>query len=101
LLPIKILIVADEHRPTQIQMTDVPAVSTFSASGEDAITRTIQLNINSSTQNIAPSDFLEIYEIERTVTAIIEGNFKRVSSILSALPRLIIAHTSIDISPVS
>jgi diphthamide biosynthesis protein 2 len=60
-------------------MTDVPAVSTFSASGEDAITRTIQLNIDSSTQNIAPSDFLEIYEIERTVAAIVEGNFKRIS----------------------
>lgn len=54
------------------------AVSTFSASGEDAITRTIELNIDSSnTQNIAPSDFLEIYEIERTVAAIVEGNFKR------------------------
>lgn len=54
------------------------AVSTFSASGEDAITRTIELNIDSSNaQNIAPSDFLEIYEIERTVAAIVEGNFKR------------------------
>ncbi|KAG2124801.1 putative diphthamide synthesis protein-domain-containing protein [Suillus clintonianus] len=58
-------------------MTDVPAVSTFSASGEDAITRTIELNIDSSTQDIAQSDFLEIYEIERTVTAIVEGDFKR------------------------
>lgn len=61
-------------------MTDVPAVSTFSASGEDAITRTIELNVDSSnTQNIAPSDFLEIYEIERTVAAIVEGNFKRIA----------------------
>ncbi|KAG1743810.1 putative diphthamide synthesis protein-domain-containing protein [Suillus lakei] len=59
-------------------MPNVPAVSTFSASGEDAITRTIELNIDSSnTQDIAPSDFLEIYEIERTVAAIVEGNFKR------------------------
>lgn len=56
------------------------AVSTFSASGEDAITRTIELNIDSSNaQNIAPSDFLEIYEIERTVAAIVEGNFKRIA----------------------
>ncbi|KAG1824103.1 putative diphthamide synthesis protein-domain-containing protein [Suillus variegatus] len=61
-------------------MTDVPAVSTFSASGEDAITRTIELNMDSShTQIIAPSDFLEIYEIERTVAAIVEGNFKRIA----------------------
>lgn len=83
-------------------MTDVPAVSTFSASGEDAITRTIELNMDSShTQIIAPSDFLEIYEIERTVAAIVEGNFKRVRSIHPALLRLIIAHTSIDSSPVS
>lgn len=61
-------------------MTDVPAVSTFSASGEDAITRTIELNVDSSiTRNIAPSDFLEIYEIGRTVAAIMEGNFKRIA----------------------
>lgn len=61
-------------------MTDIPAVSTFSASGEDAITRTIELDIDSpTTQNIAPSDFLEMYEIERTVAAIIEGNFKRIA----------------------
>lgn len=54
------------------------AVSTFSASGEDAITRTIELNVGpSNTQNITPSDFLEIYEIERTVAAIVEGDFKR------------------------
>ncbi|KAG1744907.1 putative diphthamide synthesis protein-domain-containing protein [Suillus paluster] len=59
-------------------MTDGPGVSTFSASGEDAITRTIELNIDASTESdIAPSDFLEIYAIERTVTAIVEGNFKR------------------------
>ncbi|KAG0698784.1 putative diphthamide synthesis protein-domain-containing protein [Suillus ampliporus] len=60
-------------------MTDGLAVSTFSASGEDAITRTIELNIETSTQDIAPSDFLEIYEIDRTVASIVEGDFKRIA----------------------
>jgi diphthamide biosynthesis protein 2 len=59
-------------------MTDGPSVSTFSASGEDAITRTLDFNIDPSTQGIVSSDLVETYEIERTVAAIVEGDFKRV-----------------------
>ncbi|OJA17380.1 hypothetical protein AZE42_10969 [Rhizopogon vesiculosus] len=60
-------------------MTDSLAVSAFSASGEDAITRTIEFNVDPFTQDIVSSDLVETYEIERTVAAIVEGNFKRVA----------------------
>jgi diphthamide biosynthesis protein 2 len=83
-------------------MTDNPAVSAFSASGEDAITRKIEFNVDLSTQDIvSSSDLVEIYEIERTVSAIVEGNFKRVRLIHLTLCILILANTSVDSTPIS
>ncbi|KAH7886697.1 putative diphthamide synthesis protein-domain-containing protein, partial [Phlebopus sp. FC_14] len=51
----------------------------FSASGEEAITRSIDLESHPSAQRSISSDFSEFYEIERTAGTIVQGNFKRVA----------------------
>lgn len=79
-------------------MTDGPA---FSASGEDAITRTIEFNTDPSTQDVMSSNLVETYEIERTVAAIAEGDFKRVRLAHFTSRMLILAHISIDSAPIS
>lgn len=55
-----------------------PELTTFAASGEEAITRTIDLE--NDIPNSLPQDELEaIYDIARTVEEIEKGNYKRVS----------------------
>jgi len=77
--PAKLIPDSSEQVDLETQMvTDGPAFSVFSASGEEAITRTIEFAAEPTTQDIVSSDLVETYEIERTATAIIEGNFKRV-----------------------
>lgn len=55
--------------------------STFAASGEEAISRPIDLSSCASAQRPACSDLLEFYEIEQTAKAIKAGDFKRVCPI--------------------
>jgi len=50
----------------------------FSASGEDAITRVIDIHTEEVTFN--DEHFDEFYEIARTAEEIIEGDYKRVRS---------------------
>lgn len=82
-------------------MTDNPTVSAFSASGEDAITRKIEFNVDLSAQDIVSPDLVETYEIERTVSAIVEGNFRRVRLVHLTLCIPILANTSVDSTPIS
>ncbi|KAF9240828.1 putative diphthamide synthesis protein-domain-containing protein [Melanogaster broomeanus] len=53
--------------------------SAFSPSGEEAITRSIDVASTPSAQRFGSSDFSEFYEIERTTETIINGNFKRIA----------------------
>ena len=60
-------------------MSTDPLSSAFSAAGDDAITRTIDIAEDPSAQRLPVFDFAEFYEIERTASAILDGDFKRVS----------------------
>jgi len=51
----------------------------FSTSGEDAIRRTIPIHPDESALTLSPSQFEDFYEIERTATEILSGDYKRVS----------------------
>lgn len=55
----------------------------FSTSGEDAITRTIDVKVDTTADQLASSEFDQFYEIERTAGELIEGDYKRVSSFLA------------------
>lgn len=50
----------------------------FSTSGEDAITRTINVEADETADKLAEDEFDEFYEIERTVEEIVKGDYKRV-----------------------
>jgi hypothetical protein len=53
----------------------------FSATGEDAITRTIDVHVDEIANHFASElDFDDFYEIERTVDEIVKGDYKRVSN---------------------
>ncbi|KAG6332059.1 hypothetical protein ID866_7030 [Astraeus odoratus] len=54
-------------------------LSAFSASGEEAIGRSIDLASSISAQRSASQDLLEFYEIERTAKEIRDGGFKRIA----------------------
>lgn len=54
----------------------------FSTSGEDAITRTIDVKVDTTADQLASSEFDQFYEIESTARELIEGDYKRVSSFL-------------------
>jgi diphthamide biosynthesis protein 2 len=54
--------------------------SAFSASGEDAITCSIDVAMRPSARRLEASAFSEFYEIQRTADTIINGDFKRVRS---------------------
>lgn len=52
---------------------------TFSGSGQEAITRTIEVDADESAPHLSsPEEFQEFYEIDRTSEEIIRGDFKRV-----------------------
>jgi diphthamide biosynthesis protein 2 len=50
----------------------------FSTSGEDAITRTIDVKIDTTANQLALTEFDDYYEIERTAGEIVKGDYKRV-----------------------
>ncbi|KAF9221158.1 diphthamide biosynthesis protein [Gyrodon lividus] len=53
--------------------------SVFSASGEGAISLSIDVASKRSAQRVESSDFSEFYEIQRTAETIINGSFKRIA----------------------
>jgi len=53
--------------------------TSFSTSGEDAITRVIDVQPDQSADVLPPDEFDEFYDIERTAREIIKGDFRRVS----------------------
>ena len=55
--------------------------SAFSASGEEAIARSIDITCTTSAQRPESSSIAEFYEIERTAEIILEGDFRRVRSL--------------------
>lgn len=51
----------------------------FSSSGEDAITRTLDVEVDETADNLKhPAEFDDFYEIERITREIEQGDFKRV-----------------------
>jgi hypothetical protein len=56
----------------------------FSTSGEDAITRRIDVKVDTTADQLAAGEFDQFYEIERTTAELIEGDYKRVSNVLSS-----------------
>jgi hypothetical protein len=53
--------------------------STFSASGQEVIARTIEVDADRTAPLLSsPEEFREFYEIDRTAEGIIRGGFKRV-----------------------
>lgn len=59
------------------------ATTAFAASGEEAITRSIAITSSVSAQRQESSNLAEFYEIKRTTKIILEGDYKRVSIIIS------------------
>ena len=57
--------------------------TTFAASGEDAITRTIDVQLDATVNQLSPSEFDNFYEIERTAAEIAGGDYKRVMRVSS------------------
>jgi len=86
------------NRQCRYPQTDMTTTvqSTFSSSGEDAISRSIDVTSHSSAQRPASSGIADFYEIERTAKQIKDGAFKRVSvSISQAVVTLWIAHANL------
>lgn len=56
--------------------------TSFSTSGEDAITRVIDVKPDNATNNMDLIEFDEFYEIKRTAEEIIKGDYKKVRMLL-------------------
>lgn len=52
--------------------------TTFSTSGEDAITRSIDVEVDQTAQSLGLEDFEDFYDVERTANEIINGDHKKV-----------------------
>jgi diphthamide biosynthesis protein 2 len=50
----------------------------FSTSGEDAITRKIDVKVDVTAIQLSPTAFDDFYEIGRTAEEIVKGDYKRV-----------------------
>ncbi|KAJ3518090.1 hypothetical protein NLJ89_g116 [Agrocybe chaxingu] len=59
-------------------MANEPTTS-FSSSGEDAITRVIDVKPDESADVLPPNEFEEFYEIERTAEQIVKGDYRRIA----------------------
>lgn len=51
----------------------------FSTSGEDAIARKIDVQVNTTANILASTEFNDFYEIDRTAEEIIKGDYKRIA----------------------
>ncbi|KAG6907507.1 hypothetical protein DXG01_008651 [Tephrocybe rancida] len=56
-----------------------PEHSAFAASGEEAITRALDIQVDTTSDELTPSDFDEFYDISRTAEEIINGGYKRIA----------------------
>ncbi|KAL6303602.1 diphthamide biosynthesis protein [Sparassis latifolia] len=56
-----------------------PESTAFSASGEDAITRKIDVAVDRTRDDLPVEDFKGYYDIQRTVEQINQGNYKRIA----------------------
>ncbi|KAG6372073.1 putative diphthamide synthesis protein-domain-containing protein [Boletus reticuloceps] len=56
-----------------------PPSTAFAASGEEAITRSIDITSSVSAQRLESTSVAEFYEIERTAEIIVKGDYKRVA----------------------
>lgn len=61
----------------------------FSSSGEDVITRTLNVSLDNTTQNLSPAEFDVYYDIEDTASWIRDGGYTKVRRIRDSLYRLI------------
>lgn len=52
--------------------------NTFAASGADVITRTIDVDIDTTADQLSQEEFQDFYEIDRTAKEIVQGDYKRV-----------------------
>jgi len=53
----------------------------FASSGEDVISRSIDVELDRSAANLSQDEFADYYEIDRTVEEIVRGDYKRVSTV--------------------
>jgi len=65
----------------------------FTASGEDAIVRAIDIQADTTADELPQSDFDDFYEITRTAEEIIQNNYKRVRFPIS--PDLLSSHVTV------
>lgn len=65
--------------------------STFSTSSENAITRSLNITPDDSSNHLSPEQFDNFYDIEHTTDEIIKGDYKRVRTIyqMDELPILL------------
>ena len=71
-------------------MTSSTPTTSFSASGEDAITQSIQVIPDTTADQLPAEEFDAFYEIERTSQEIVKGDYQRVCLlvVLALLGRL-------------
>jgi hypothetical protein len=50
----------------------------FSTSGEDAITRSLDVDLDQTAKDLSLEEFNDFYDIERTAKEIINGDYKKV-----------------------
>ncbi|TFK67322.1 diphthamide biosynthesis protein [Pluteus cervinus] len=62
--------------PTLNSLTNTSA---FSSSGEDAITRVLDVQKDTATHSLSQAQFDDYYEIQRTTSEIVNGDFKRIA----------------------
>ncbi|KAF9039326.1 diphthamide biosynthesis protein [Panaeolus papilionaceus] len=53
--------------------------NTFAASGADVITRTIDVDIDTTADQLSQEEFQDFYEIDRTAKEIVQGDYKRIA----------------------
>lgn len=66
----------------------------FSTAGEDAITRSIDVDMDQTTDVLSTEEFQDYYEIAQTAEEIEKGDYKKVSSAVFAITTLIMSMTS-------
>ncbi|KAF9530121.1 diphthamide biosynthesis protein [Crepidotus variabilis] len=59
-------------------MSEEPTTS-FSTSGEDAVTRVIQVELDASANTLSPKEFDDFFEIEKSAEEILKGDYKRIA----------------------
>lgn len=58
----------------------------FATSGKDAITRVIDIDVDTTASQLSSTEFDYFYELERTAEEVIKGDYKRAGSIHLTTP---------------